>query len=350
MGATVKHRSFIALAVSLVVLLGTAVGVYAYDAAREDRIAEGITAGGVDLGGLSAAQARAALERELAAPLRRPVTVRHGARRFRLSAEQARVRIDVGGMVADALRRSRRGNVLSRTARDIGGGRQEASLRPSVTYSETAVRSLVAQVKRASERPAQDARLRYGATGIDTVAGQSGRTLRAARLRRAIARELTLAGGAREIRPAFATVRPKVSRRELAGRFPAVITVDRGGFRLRLFRNLRLVRTYRIALGRAGQETPGGLYRVQNKAVDPAWNVPKKKWAGALAGKVIPGGRADNPLKARWLGFFDGAGIHGTDDEASIGTNASAGCIRMRIPEVKQLYERVPVGTPLYIS
>ena len=50
------------------------------------------------------------------------------------------------------------------------------------------------------------------------------------------------------------------------------------------------------------------------------------------------------------MGFYDGAGIHGTDDVSSIGTAASHGCIRMRIPDVVELYDRVPVGTPLYIG
>ena len=57
-----------------------------------------------------------------------------------------------------------------------------------------------------------------------------------------------------------------------------------------------------------------------------------------------------NPIKARWMGIYDGAGIHGTDAEHSIGTAASHGCIRMRIAEVKELYDQVPVGTPVYIA
>ena len=56
--------------------------------------------------------------------------------------------------------------------------------------------------------------------------------------------------------------------------------------------------------------------------------------------------RPDNPIKARWLGFHDSAGIHGTADEASIGGAASHGCIRMLIPDVIDLYRRVPLRTP----
>jgi len=42
-------------------------------------------------------------------------------------------------------------------------------------------------------------------------------------------------------------------------------------------------------------------------------------------------------------------GIHGTPDPASIGYSASHGCIRMRIPEAEWVFERVKVGTPVFI-
>ena len=92
----------------------------------------------------------------------------------------------------------------------------------------------------------------------------------------------------------------------------------------------------------SGLETPAGLYHIQNKAVDPAWTCPHSAWAGSLAGQVIPGGAPNNPLKARWMGIFDGAGIHGTDpsEYGSIGTAASHGCVGMRIPDVEDLYDR----------
>ena len=78
--------------------------------------------------------------------------------------------------------------------------------------------------------------------------------------------------------------------------------------------------------------------------------MPNSDWAGDLAGKVIPAGDPRNPIAARWMGFHDGAGIHGTYDPGSIGSAASHGCIRMRIPDVIDLYDRVPVHTPIYIA
>jgi lipoprotein-anchoring transpeptidase ErfK/SrfK len=146
-------------------------------------------------------------------------------------------------------------------------------------------------------------------------------------------------------------VKPKVTTDELAKKYPAIVIVNRGAFKLTLYKNLKPAKTYGIAVGQVGLETPAGLYHVQNKAVDPAWTMPNSSWvAPGDRGKVIPGGTAQNPLKARWLGIYAGAGIHGTDADNSIGTAASHGCIRMRIPDVIELYPQVPVNAPVYIA
>ena len=146
-------------------------------------------------------------------------------------------------------------------------------------------------------------------------------------------------------------VKPKVTTDELAEKYPAVVIVNRGAFKLTLYKNLKPAKTYGIAVGQVGLETPAGLYHVQNKAVNPAWTMPNSDWvAPGDRGKVVPGGTPENPLKARWLGIYAGAGIHGTDAEGSIGTAASHGCIRMRIPDVVALYDEVPVNAPVYIA
>jgi lipoprotein-anchoring transpeptidase ErfK/SrfK len=141
-----------------------------------------------------------------------------------------------------------------------------------------------------------------------------------------------------------------VTTRELQKRFRFFIAVSRSRKELRYFVKEKLVKTYRVAIGRIGFETPAGLYEIRSKAVNPAWYVPKKAWAGDLAGKIIPPGDPENPLKARWMGFWDGAGIHGTAESSSIGSAASHGCIRMAVPDVIDLYDRVPLHTPVYIS
>jgi lipoprotein-anchoring transpeptidase ErfK/SrfK len=50
------------------------------------------------------------------------------------------------------------------------------------------------------------------------------------------------------------------------------------------------------------------------------------------------------------MGFHDGQGIHGTADIASLGSAASHGCIRMSVPDVKELYGKVEKGTPVFVQ
>jgi lipoprotein-anchoring transpeptidase ErfK/SrfK len=127
-----------------------------------------------------------------------------------------------------------------------------------------------------------------------------------------------------------------------------VITINRSAYQLTLYKHLKHVKTYTIAVGRQGLETPAGEYTVTDKQLNPSWHVPNSSWAGSLAGRVIPPGPQD-PLKARWIGITDGAGIHGTEDIGSLGSSASHGCIRMAIPDVIELYGRTPYGSKIFI-
>jgi hypothetical protein len=141
-----------------------------------------------------------------------------------------------------------------------------------------------------------------------------------------------------------------------------LIVVDRSSFKLELFEReddpldrlredepLRLIRTYPIAIGAAGYDTPSGLRRVIYKERNPSWQAPNRPWAGDLAGQTIAYGDPRNPIKARFIGLGQGIGIHGTAEEWSVGGRASHGCIRMRTDDVESLYDQVPVGTPVVI-
>ena len=342
-------KASLLIAAALVLLLvGGAAGVYAYDSSREDMIAEGVTVGGVDVGAMTAGEARSALRLEIKQPLERSIRVDAGRKRFELSAAEAKVSTDLGAMVDDAVAESRGGNVLSRTVRDLTGGPVDADLPSRVSYSRQAVKELVTTVQKRMERKARDAKVVPTAAGLDKRPAQTGVDVHGEELRQALTAELENPDGDRRVRATLEQVKPDVTQAELARKYPHYITVDRGSFQLRYYENLKLVETYSIAVGRVGFDTPAGLYEVQNKAVDPAWSVPD--WGGELAGQVIPGGTPQNPLKERWLGIYDGAGIHGTDDVGSLGTAASHGCIRMAIPKVVELYDRVPVGAPVYIQ
>jgi lipoprotein-anchoring transpeptidase ErfK/SrfK len=348
-GVLVK-KLVVVLVVLAVLLGGAGAGAYAYDSKRSDVIADGVTIAGVDVGGLRADAARAVLERRIVSPLRRPVSAHYGNGAFVLSAEQARARTDLAGMVERALERSRAGNFVTRTVRELTDQKLDARVRLRTTYSKAAVRKFVARIERAIYEPPREARMIPSTTSLTTVPSKDGLGVRTALLTRAIERELVDPRADRDVRVRTEVVEPKTTTAELPKKYPYFIAISRPERKLRLFRNLELVKVYDVAIGAAGFDTPAGLHRVETKAADPAWYVPNKPWAGKLAGKVIPAGDPRNPIAARWMGFYDGAGIHGTYDPGSIGSAASHGCIRMRIRDVKQLYDRVPLHTPIYIA
>ena len=345
-----RSRVVVLFAAVVVVLLVGAGAVYAVDRSQSGKIAEGISIEGVDVGGMTAEEASAALRDRVLDPLNQTVTVRAAGKKFTLPPQRAEVAVDVDGSVRAALDRSREGNVLARAWRSVRGGEVDDDVDLSISYSEVSVDRLVDRVAGKIDKPAVDAHVDLESGDITPQKAEKGRAVKRERLRRDVQRTLLAVSDDKTVRARTRVVEPKVSTKELAKEYPAILVVDRPDFTLTLYKNLEKVKTYSVAIGAVGLDTPAGLYHIQNKAVDPAWTMPYSDWvAPADRGKVVPPGPA-NPLKARWMGIFDGAGIHGTDQTASIGTAASHGCVRMLIPDVIELYDQVPVGAPIYIA
>ena len=141
-------------------------------------------------------------------------------------------------------------------------------------------------------------------------------------------------------------------RDRLLGRVPEgpelFITVDRLSRTLRVYSGRRPTRSYRVGVGTLGRRTPRGSFSIENKLVDPVWHVPDRPGFGALAGAALPPDSEHNRIRARWLGVHGPVGIHGTSDARP--TCSSHGCVKMSETDVMDLYERVPVGTPVFIG
>jgi lipoprotein-anchoring transpeptidase ErfK/SrfK len=332
---------------ALVAVLVLVVG-YFYAHSESDVLAAGIRLGSVELGGLSAPAAQVKLAHAYR-PLTRPLVLRYGGDRFVLTASQANVSVDISALVDRALALSRRGWFLARAWRELSGGEVQENLHPHVHYSLPAVEHTVHTLQRRIDRRTVNAVLVPSFDRLTVKSGHRGVAVAARLLRHALVATLVTPQARRLIEVPTRHPRPRVTVAVLRHRYPSFITIDRAAFRLRLYRHLRLVRSYPIAVGQIGLQTPAGLYHIQNKVVNPSWQVPLSPWTGSLAGKLIPPG-PDDPLKARWLGIFNGAGIHGTDETWSIGHAVSHGCVRMTIPDVIDLYGRVSVGTPVYIG
>jgi lipoprotein-anchoring transpeptidase ErfK/SrfK len=347
----VRSRSFVIVATLVVLLVAAAGAIYAYDSGREHQITKGITVGGVPVGGMKEAAARAKLRRAVLEPLSQPVVAHYHGKDYRLTPAQAKVGVDIDGSISQAIQRSREGNILARTARNLQGKQIDEDIKLDINYNHRAITRMVRRISKQIDRAPRDATLNLEKGDVNPTPSATGLSVQEAKLRRQLRRSLLSVDGSRSVKVRTKMVEPKVTSKDLAEKYPAVVIVRRGAFQLSLYKHLKLTKTYGIAVGRVGLETPAGLYHVQNKAINPAWTMPNSDWvAPADRGKVIPGGTPENPLKARWLGIYAGAGIHGTDDAGSIGSAASHGCIRMRIPDVEELYDQVPVNAPVYIS
>ena len=125
----------------------------------------------------------------------------------------------------------------------------------------------------------------------------------------------------------------------------ALIVINSRNNTLRYYVNGKLARSYSCATGKSSSATPQGKCKVVQKIV----NRPYYKTG-------IPGGDPRNPLGKRWMGLNlagtggDTYGIHGTNNESSIGTNASHGCIRMHNADVESFYDVVSIGTTVIIK
>jgi hypothetical protein len=335
---------------AIVVVLTVGAGaLYAYDASRSDVIAHGVTVGGVDLGGLGRDAAAAKLRRALVPQLARSLTATYGGRSFTLTPAEARLAVNVDGMTNEAVDVSRRGNFLARAYRDVRGNQVDAALSAETSYSPDAVAAFAERIRKEIAQAPRDAKVVPSSTSLSIVRSRPGVAVRLRRLRRAIVSQLVTPDAPHVLVVPTKQRLPKISTAQLAKKVPVYLTICRSCFELRLWVHLKLRKVYRIAVGRQGLETPAGVYTIDDKQVNPSWHVPKSAWAGPLAGRVIPPG-PDDPIKARWMGFYNGAGIHGTDAVYSLGTAASHGCIRMAIPDVIELYDQVPWGTPIYIG
>jgi lipoprotein-anchoring transpeptidase ErfK/SrfK len=333
--------------VTAALLLATA--VWAYDAAQKDQIAPGVSIGGIDVGGRSADDARKLVQSEIADPLDKPVLVTYEDETFKLTPKALKHNADVDGMVDEAVAVSREGGLFDRVGRYVSGSEVNVDVAPRVGYSDKAIENFVAYVAGKVNQEAQDASIVPTGDSISPTPGQKGIEVKEPELQDAIRTEVEDPGVGDEIPARTQHIQPEITRAELAEEYPTYVTVDRAEFKVRLFKDLKLVRSYTVAIGAAGYDTPTGLYSIQSKEVNPTWHVPDSDWAGELAGQDIPPGPG-NPLVARWMGIYDGAGFHGTHEVGSLGTAASHGCIRMAVDEVIELFDRVEVGDPVYVQ
>jgi lipoprotein-anchoring transpeptidase ErfK/SrfK len=284
------------------------------------RIAEGVTIGETHVGGMTAEQAATAVR----ADFRRPIALGLPGRTVYVSPTQA------GGVA-----------LVSQAATQALDAAPGANVSLRVLVDQPRLRSTASHYAADLTRPAVDAKVRL--RGLRPVISHEeiGLQVRARPLARTL--QGALVSGRRTVSDVrHTTLLPDVMRRDIR----SVVVIQRSANRMFLYQRGRRTKLG-VATGQPIYPTPLGEFTIVDKQLNPWWYPPDSDWAAGMS--PIPPGPG-NPLGTRWMGLsVPGVGIHGTPDAASIGYSASHGCIRMRIPDAEWLYERVSIGTPVFI-
>jgi lipoprotein-anchoring transpeptidase ErfK/SrfK len=286
----------------------------------EQPLPEGVTVGGVLVGNLLPEDAATAIRAYFSSPLK----LRFGKRIF--TAEPTTLATP---QIAKALGRARSAQPF-------------ANLGLAVNVRSLRVRAFVVSLARKVGQPAVDSRLLLRNLKPYLTPDRPGVALVQPETVNAIARALRL-----NTRDRITLHASKVPAMVTRTTFGPVIVIHRGLNRLYLYHGMRLNRLFPVATGQTVYPTPLGNFQIVVKWRNPWWYPPNSPWAQGE--KPIPPG-PENPLGTRWMGLSaPGVGIHGTNNDASIGYSVSHGCIRMHVSDAEWLFNHVDIGTPVFI-
>ena len=296
----------------------------------------GVTVGGVDVANLAGLEARQRVYDQLVTPRRAPLPVTFEGKQFTIAPDAVDYRANVDAAIMRAYQQA---PVLG----------QVIDVPVAQSISRKKLREVLTWRARQYQVGGRDAAVYL--RGMQPI------------IRRAsVGTEIDVPRSVALLTPAFTAARPATPYALVTKRVRpsvtsvgAVIVIDKSAFKLRLYRGttkrggavMKRVRTYPIAIGMPAYPTPTGNFSVIQKQKNPTWFPPDSRWAAGLG--PVPAGRG-NPLGTRWIGTSAPAiGMHGTPNPSSIGSMASHGCIRMYMGDVENLYERVVIGTRVFI-
>jgi lipoprotein-anchoring transpeptidase ErfK/SrfK len=284
-------------------------------------VPDGVTIAGIAVGGLTVDEARLLVETQFA----RPLDIVHGGIHWFPTPERlgARPRLDA-----------------ALSAAVIAPPGSAIDLLVQIRGAD--VRAFIADVERRLYRAPKDSRLKLVKLRPRITDPVIGKEVDRAKFAAAIVQALH-AHSRGPLSVAINYLKPKTTKAS----YGPIVVIRRETKRLFLYKGEEKWKVFRIATGQSSYPTPLGNFRVVDKQRNPWWYPPKSTWA-AGASPVPPG--PGNPLGTRWMGLSAPLiGIHGTPDASSIGYSASHGCIRMLVSQAEWLFDRVRVGTPVFI-
>ncbi|HEV8587749.1 MAG TPA: L,D-transpeptidase [Pyrinomonadaceae bacterium] len=127
------------------------------------------------------------------------------------------------------------------------------------------------------------------------------------------------------------------------------IVVNIPAFRMDLFQDGALVKSYKIGIGYPEFPLPRGFRKAEMIIFNPTWTQPNESWA-SNPGEVVPAGAKGNPLGPIKIPIGGANLIHGGKPLAKIGTFASHGCVGLTNDQVKDFAKVLADATRTELS
>jgi lipoprotein-anchoring transpeptidase ErfK/SrfK len=326
---------------TLIAAASIAYAGYSFSRQYENKILPGAVVAGVDVGGMTRAEAMRAVRRAIRPRLQHEVTVAAGTREWKTTPKELGARSTARRAVLAALAESRDASFVEKTRMRVFGSSFDHVGDVAIRHPAKPIGEFIAGIAESYNRDAKDASIDYSTGWVKVVKEVPGREVKVAASAKALRRALI--GGQDTVDIAVKTEQPEVTSEA----YDEVLLVRIGENKLYHYENGKITHSYTVATGLPEYQTPTGIYSVTELRYMPTWVNPAPDTWGADMPAMIPPG-ASNPLGLRAINWSAGGiRFHGTSATYSLGYNASHGCVRMSNDDVIELYEMVEVGTPI---
>jgi lipoprotein-anchoring transpeptidase ErfK/SrfK len=311
------------------------------DMVDSGEIFPGITIDGQKVEGLSRADATRIIDEKVKVPLNRTLVLYHGDKEIALEPKTVGLVVDTRKMVDAAYWAGRSPNVFSRMYRRLFDKPMKLDIPVLAKYDTVKLTGFVAGVAKDLDYPPTSVRIDVSEgypvinpsrDGLQVKQKQTINVLSGA-----------LSKHQRKVPVPTVAVKPELTEADIG----KIIVIKKKEHTLYLYDREDLFNSYVIAVGMPQYPTPNGKFHVTYKEKNPTW-LPTSEWAKDKRGIPQPPG-PDNPLGGFWMDIGGGLGIHATPYESTLGADASHGCIRMASWAAEEVFNKVKVGTPVYI-
>lgn len=312
------------------------------DYAQREIVPKGATVEGVPVGGMTRAQAVQVVQDKVESLLTAPMTLTFKGKTYTVDAERF-LSVDSAGMVDETFSPQRQATLAQRVVRRATGESVTYNVPRKLKIDKAALSKWLDETAAQIDKRAIDSSISVSNDRLKISKSAVGyRTDKKATLA-TISRALR--DGTRDgVKMTIATVQPSINESS----FGKSILVVKSERHLYLYDGPKLEIDYPVAVGMPRYPTPEGWWVIENKRYRPTWTNPGSGWANTMPAYIGPG--YNNPLGTRALDLnASGIRIHGSSNDYSIGSAASHGCMRMHMPDIEDLYERVEVGTRVII-